>query len=206
MHCENVRAALFAYADGMLDAQQRDAIATHLGQCADCSGHLADLQAFARQAAQWQPLSAPPQQRPGPSRGHWWPLAAAAALAAAVLFETRVEVGDGSIAVSFGQGASAARLARLEQSQEQLQTTLASSTGVGDRQQIIADLIDITREVRRDELRAVAAALVVELEQQRAATDETMGYLVAHQAQDQQELQRLAMALNGAQAPRGDQL
>jgi hypothetical protein len=97
MSCEELRAALEEYIDGNLDPQRRAAVDQHLGACMACQGLVGDLHAIRRTAralnrhvpppAVWTRIAAElstASARPTYSQRRWMPLAAAAALAAAV--------------------------------------------------------------------------------------------------------------------------
>ena len=196
MQCEESELLLFSYADNTLRARERDAVGQHLDGCSACQEAFSQIVALKQQAEVWHDESPPAWQPPRMSRQpfdfsqwlQWFPtMASAAALLLAVL----VFMDSRAPSVEPAPGASLAAT-QIDSAAESI---------------LVQNVLESSRDQRQRELEALVKLLKAEMDRRSLETEESLRYVIAHQIQDQQDLDELRQELQASeQAAAGGEL
>ena len=211
MNCDEAGLLLAELADGTLDPATARRVQAHMEGCDDCFAAAQTLSAWQRQAQAWEDLPAPmillphvPSRRRGwrlpawPGGLRWWQLLPTAASlgALALAFVAFVRAGSPDaeappMVVATPVPANAQVLnATFDEWQQDFQHRLEVD------QSLIVQAVMVANEDRRQrELDALTRLLKAEMDRQALETDQSLRYVVAHQLQEQERVDQLAMQL-----------
>ena len=192
MHCEHAKDLMFEYIEDNLSEEQRRSIGEHLEGCADCR----EAYAGALMVNQfrdvwhdeappaWQPPRIAREPRAWPAFQQWFPtLASAAALALVVLMY-------------------------VDRPSNPLPniTPLAAAPVPTEAQEsmMVQNVLESSRTQRQRELEALVKLLKAEMDRRSIETEESLRYVIAHQIQEQQELEDLRRKVQHITEPEAD--
>ncbi len=182
MQCEHARDHLFDYLDDHLPDDVRRQVSSHLDGCDACQADYSSAFALARYETVWHDQTPPRWQPPRiertpfawPSFFQWFPtLASTAALAfvALLYFDTAGNQGY--------------------ELQQPLPTQPVSFPDEARESLLVQNVLESSRSQRQKELEALVKLLKAEMDRRSLETEESLRYVIAHQVQEQQELDEL---------------
>lgn len=184
MLCEHANPQLTEFAAGELAPSVRQAIESHINDCATCQADYDAISQFSAMATNWHdelvPAWTPPRMA---SRDWfenfrlWFPTAAStAALAMATLIFVQMPQTTGSLPVT-----------QTTQTNYDTLPPLPQATQAA----MVQSVMDGSREQRQQELQALLKILKAEMDKRSIQTEESLRFVISNQLQGQQELDDL---------------
>ena len=186
MQCEDIKPLLFEYADDTLSLEQRNLVSAMLETCESCRADYAAILALKSQASVWHDETPGPWQPPQVERQRadwqsgflqWFPaLASTAALAVMLVVHFAPQSDNGVLSTD---------PLLAEWPADPVSTFQAAEP------QLVRSVLESSRTQRQAELETLVRALTAEMDKRSLETEESLRYIVAHQVQEQQELDEL---------------
>lgn len=205
---------LIDYIDGNLTPQVRKQVDQAIAECPTCQSTYQQAVSLAQTASQWQEQAVPEWHRteyavrPRQQASGWlnWTALATSALAILmVVFQVQISANDGGLQIAFGTSNSQIDTIveeRLNEYKKQQALMLdARLVAESDKQTaankiMMADLLEKTRDERRDDLNFIVTGIQTQRLEDQQKTQKRFSYLAENQIENAQYINQLIQSAN----------
>lgn len=205
---------LIDYIDGNLTPKVRKQVEQAINECPTCQSTYQQAVSMAQTASQWQEQAVPEWHRteyavrPRQQASGWlnWTALATSALAILmVVFQVQISANDGGLQIAFGTSNNqidAIVEERLNEYKKQQALMLdARFVAESDKQTaankiMMADLLEKTRDERRDDLNFIVTGIQTQRLEDQQKTQKRFSYLAENQIENAQYINQLIQSAN----------
>ncbi|TQV72886.1 hypothetical protein FLL45_15585 [Aliikangiella marina] len=204
---------LIDYIDGKLSPVMRKQVEDAMAECPSCKEAYLNAVALTQTAARWQDQPVPewhrteyavrPRQQTS-SWLNWTSLAASAMAILMVVFQVNISTSENGLQIAFGSQANVDAIVerKLAEYKQQQDTLLdARFVAAADKQDtarklMMADMLDKTREERRDDLNFIVTGIQTQRFEDQAKLDKELLSLAQNQIENNQYISQLIQSAN----------